>query len=140
MSNVMDGPSHALLLEIRDGVHQVRERVDILGGLSQLSAQVKVISGKLDMVIAKEDSIMTDLSDLQDQMTALEAAVSKNAADTATDTAEIKSLLDQIATGAGTGATPAQLQALTARAKALVDNINTNNAALEAAIPVPPTA
>ncbi len=80
-----------------------------------------------------ETKIMTDLSDLQDAMTAVEAAVDKNATDTAADVAEIKALLDQIATG---GVSAVELQALTTRAKAVADKIVANNAALEGAIPV----
>ncbi len=81
---------------------------------------------------------MSDLSDLQDQMAAVEAAVDKNAVDTKADTDEIKALLDQIAAGISSGANPADLQALTVRAKAVADKVNANNAALEAAIPALP--
>jgi hypothetical protein len=129
MSNELDGPIHALLLDIRDGVRQVRERVDILGGLAQLGAQVAAIGGKIDVVITKEDAIMGAVEDANAKVDAIVALVNKVGEDLATEIAAVG------AVPAG-GIPAADATALLGRLQSVADQLTS----IDATMPVPPTA
>ncbi len=83
---------------------------------------------------------MSALTDLQDAMAKLSADVDANTTDTAAAVQEIKDLLAQIAGGISSGASDADLQALTASAQTLVAKVEASNAALAGSIPPPPAA
>jgi chemotaxis protein histidine kinase CheA len=89
-----------------------------------------------------ETQIMSALTDLQDAMKKLSDDVDTNTTDTAAAVKEITDLLAQIAGGIASGASDADLAALTASAQTLVSKVEASNAALAGAVPppVPPTA
>ncbi len=101
------------------------------------------IEQKLDAFIAyahaQGNKIMTALSDLQAAMAQLSSDVDVNTTDTAAAVQEITALLAQIAAGIQSGASDADLQALTSSAQTLVAKVEASNAALAGAIPPAPT-
>ncbi len=106
------------------------------------SSQIDRIEQKLDALIAyvhnQGTHIMTALSELQAAMAQLSADVDTNTTDTAAAVAEITTLLAQIAAGIQSGASDADLQALTASAQTLVSKVEASNAALAGAVPPAP--
>ncbi len=82
---------------------------------------------------------MSALTDLQAAMAQLSSDVDVNTTDTAAAVKEITDLLAQIAAGIQSGASDADLAALTASAQTLVSKVEASNAALAGAIPPAPT-